>query len=70
MRRPGEDFIMQICSAQYRDVPWCIFALAMFFTGIVMLGIALAVQKPIYLVGIAAIVLGAVGVWRGRAVSG
>jgi hypothetical protein len=41
----------------------------MFFAGMVMLGIAIAVQKPVFLIGIAGIVLGAFGIWRGRAVS-
>jgi len=60
---------MKICSAQYRDVPWCIFALVMFFVGMIMLGIAIAAEEPVYLTGVAGIAMGALGIWRGRAAS-
>ena len=56
-----------LCRTDNRANFWCIFAAAMFFTGIVTLGLGIADGHAISLVGVVALVLGVLGVGFGRA---
>jgi len=58
---------MNICKTENRANFWCVFAAVMFLVGVVSLGLGLATGSTILIVGVAALVLGVLGVGIGRA---
>lgn len=55
------------CRTENRANFWCVFSAVMLFAGIITLGLGIATGSAIYIVGVVALVLGAIGVGIGRA---